>query len=140
MGIGYRQIANVVCSCQIRRMKRFARLCRFVDWDLSKTGGVRAGDFSLLIGVAVIGIPLPFLSWPYRGGEAVFIFVAIAAFLAWSWFVGWRAWRLFRASGIRGDRKYDREGKFELPAEYASTESATQAARRRGKRHPRNAR
>jgi len=114
-------------------MKRYTRLRRFVDWDLSKTGGVRAGDYTLMIGMAVIGFPLPFLSQPYRGVETVIISIALGACFAWFAFVGWRASRLCRASGIRSDRRYDRAGKFELSAEYASTESATQAARRRKK-------
>jgi type VI protein secretion system component VasK len=52
-------------------------------------------------------------------------------FVGWLLFVGWRFWRMMREAGIKGDRHYDREGKYDLPPEYADSESATKARRRR---------
>jgi hypothetical protein len=111
-------------------MTAFIRLCRFVDWDLTKTGYIRSGAWSIAIGLATASLPLPFLDFPYRGWEAVVIAIAAALGLAWYTFVAWRGWRLVRSAGVRGDRDYDRQGKYDLPSEYAATESATMAAGR----------
>ncbi|MGE7199061.1 hypothetical protein [Brevundimonas naejangsanensis] len=47
--------------------------------------------------------------------------------LAWTaisaTFMGWRAWRLIRANSIKSARDYDRCAKFDLPPEYAASES-----------------
>lgn len=51
-------------------------------------------------------------------------------FVGWLMFVSWRFWRMLRETGPKGDRHYDREGKYDLPPEYAGSESATKAKRR----------
>lgn len=94
---------------------------------------MRAGGFSLLIGIGIVGAPLPFIRWPYAGFEAVVAGVAAALAFLWFAFVGWRAWRLVLAGAARDDRDYDRTGKYQLPPEYAATQSATRTARRRRK-------
>jgi hypothetical protein len=65
----------------------------------------------------------PALSLPFT---AAVLFDAV-----WFSYVGWRAWLAFQQAGARGDRIYDRKGKYALPPEYAGTESATKARRRR---------
>lgn len=104
-------------------MDVFHRIRQFVDWDLSKTGGINAGMYSLTITFLPV---LPFMI----ARSAMGIAMTAPLSVAWATFVAWRAWRLFKASGIRADREYDRKGKFNLPPEYRSTESVTKARRR----------
>lgn len=110
-------------------MTLLARLRRFVDWDLGRSGGVRAGAWILLIS------GLPFVSLlvferlaGHRSGTAIILASAVTA--AWLGFVGWRGWRLLRASGARSDRDFDQRGKFRLPPEHQDSESVTKAQRR----------
>lgn len=101
----------------------FHRIRQFVDWDLSKTGGINTGTYSLIITFLPV---LPFVI----ARSAMGIATTAPLSVAWAAFVGWRAWRLLKASRIRADREYDRKGKFNLPPEYRSTESVTKARRR----------
>ncbi len=112
-------------------MRAYRRLCHFVDWDLSKTGYVRSGAWSIAIALAVVTLPLPILRVPYEGGEVALLAVTAGLAVAWLSFVAWRGWRLIRAGSARSDHAYDCEGKFKLPPEYAASESATRAAHRR---------
>ena len=52
-------------------------------------------------------------------------------FVVWTIFVSWRYVRYLKEISIKGDRKFDRVGKFDLPPEYADSESATAAKQRR---------
>lgn len=108
-------------------------LRRFVDWDLSRKPITTAGNLTLLIG----GLPwLALIATDERQGSptaSVPLIAAIAFDLIWFSYVGWRAWLLFRQAAARGDRLYDRKGKYALPPEYADTESATKARERRRK-------
>lgn len=51
--------------------------------------------------------------------------------LGWNALVVWRLWRYIKETAIKGDRHYDRVGKYDLPPEYADSESATKAKQRR---------
>jgi hypothetical protein len=51
--------------------------------------------------------------------------------LVWNALVVWRFWRYMKEAAIKGDRHYDRVGKYDLPPEYADSESATKARWRR---------
>ncbi len=109
-------------------MAILSRLCRFVDWDLSKTGGVRRGAGSLLIAMLpplAVGAAKP----AYDVGAASLAGAALISAI-WLVFVGWRGWRLFRATAIKVDRKFDQETKYKLPPEYRKSESVTEAKRR----------
>lgn len=111
-------------------MKILAPLCRFIDWDLRRTPITTAGNLSLLIGMLpwlVIGL---IRQWADKSSSPLVLVLAFDA--VWFALVGWRAWRLFRQSAERNDRLYDQSGKYVLPPEYAHTESATKARRRRG--------
>jgi hypothetical protein len=59
----------------------------------------------------------------------------LAPFLVWAiiWttFSIWRGLRMMKARSAKNARHYDRIGKFELPTEYADTESALKARQRR---------
>ncbi len=106
-------------------------LWRFVDWDLARGTIASAGNASLLIGMSpwlAIFLIQQQAGKPTLTAPAV---LAIAFDVAWFAFVGWRGWRLFRQSALRGDRRYDRSGKYLLPPEYADTESATRARGRK---------
>lgn len=116
---------------QTSRVSALVRLCRFVDWDLSKTGGIRAGAWSLFIGALAACLPVPFVVRPYQDWEVAALAGSVIAAVLWFGFVAWRGLRLLRATAGRGDREYDRQGKYDLPPEYKATESATSAARRR---------
>ena len=111
-------------------MKPFQRLCRFIDWDLGKTGYIRSGAWSLTVGLLLLTIPLVLFRYPYNGTAKWAIVSAVTLCAMWFSFVAWRGFRLMRVSAIRGDRRYDRESKYELATDYHSTESATAASRR----------
>jgi len=57
--------------------------------------------------------------------------IALPLAIAWTGFAVWRLARLTKTDALKGDRAYDREGKFMLPFEYHDTESATRARQRR---------
>ena len=61
---------------------------------------------------------------------AIFWFLVAPFWAIWTVFVIWRVSRLIRADVIRGDRQYDRRGKYLLPPEYAHTKSITAINRR----------
>ena len=73
----------------------------------------------------------PFIERPYSASDFAGIAVAISASLIWLSFVAWRGIRILRVTAIRGDRAYDFRDKHLLSSEYAETESATKANRRR---------
>lgn len=56
---------------------------------------------------------------------------ALAWFVAWTIFASWRYARYLKEISTKGDRHFDRVGKFDLPPEYADSESATEAKKRR---------
>ena len=72
------------------------------------------------------------------GPEAPGVYVAIAVFVGWFGFVGWRCIRMMRAMTLRKDRHFDRQGRFDLPPEYRDTQSATKARAlcRQSRQHP----
>ena len=114
-----------------RAMRTLERLRRFVDWDLKRKPITTAGNLTLLIGM------LPWLmlaATKDKEGSPAFSMAFFSALLfdaAWFGYVGWRAWLVFRQAAARGDRIFDRKGKFDLPPEYAGSESATKARSRR---------
>lgn len=98
----------------------YLRFRRLVDYDLANN----RRPFSLLgvlPGVAILAI---------AGGSWLGWLVGLGLAVVWLSFIGWRSWRLMKTAALRGDRAYDRIGKFALPSEYAATESATSARRR----------
>jgi hypothetical protein len=105
----------------------YLRIRRGVDHDLSTR--TKPGS-PVLIAIPIIAAMLV-----ERAGSAhlttVAWILALALSTAWLLFIGWRTSRMFRASGIKGDRDYDRQGRFALPTNYANSESATRARRRR---------
>ncbi len=127
-----RPVADIGRMREKRSMSMLALLCRFVDWDLRRKPIITAGNLTLLIGM------LPWFALVATDGRegspirSAPMIVAITFDLLWFSFVGWRAWLLIRQAAERGDRLYDRKGKFLLPPEYTHTESATKARRRRG--------
>ena len=52
-------------------------------------------------------------------------------FVVWAVFVSWRYVRYLKEISIRSDRHFDRVGKYDLPPEYADSESATKARQQR---------
>ncbi|MEG8037886.1 hypothetical protein QP166_00445 [Sphingomonas sp. LR60] len=116
------------------RMSLYLRLRRFVDRDLSRRSVYgRSTTFSPL-GVIVPLAPCAFLDKPYGFAELVIAAVSAAVAVIWIAFLLWRASRLLRAVGARGDRDFDRHSKYILGPEYRSTESYT-AARLRKRRN-----
>lgn len=105
-------------------MTLISRLCRFVDWDLGKVPSATAGNLSVLVGVLLF---VPALAT----GSPIALLLGTFLCLAWLLFVGWRWWRLFRATALRGDRKFDRVDKYKQPPEYVGSESVTNARRRK---------
>lgn len=104
------------------------RVRQLVDSDLRRQqtlGG--SGSLVLIIGCLLAVPPLVVLPEPWGKIGAA------AAAILWFGFVGWRALRLLKAEGIRGDRAYDRTLRPMLSKEYQSTESAT-ATRQRKRR------
>ena len=117
-------------------MTVFSRLCWLIDWDLKRKSANSAGHLTLLVGLT----PWLLLSVTDQrpNGSSVSVPLIIGLIFDALWFgvVGWRAWLLFRRSAAKSDRLYDQKGKYMLPPEYADTESATGARRR--KRNPRS--
>jgi len=75
---------------------------------------------------------LPFLPLAFVGQRFPRAWVVAAIwFAAWSIFVSWRYVRYLKEISIKSDRHFDRTGKHDLPPEYADSESATKAKRRR---------
>ncbi|WP_313472524.1 hypothetical protein [Brevundimonas sp.] len=58
---------------------------------------------------------------------------AFALAATWCLFVTWRASRMIRAGEIKSARDYDRRAKFDLPPEYAASESLLAHQRRKRK-------
>jgi hypothetical protein len=75
-----------------------------------------------IIAVAENGLNLERAQWAWAIGSGWLA--------AWYALVSWRFWRYMKETAIKGDRHYDRVGKYDLPSEYAGTESATAAKRR----------
>lgn len=51
--------------------------------------------------------------------------------VVWTLFSNWRGLRMMKARAAKDARNYDRTGKYELASEYADSESALKAERRR---------
>lgn len=111
-------------------MNLFSLACRFVDWDLSKTGYIRSGAWSLAAGLLPILLILLIREdldqWVLYLGWAVGLIMTIG----WFAFVGWRGWRLMKAFALKGDRDYDRDTRIRLSSEYRDSESATKSRQR----------
>lgn len=126
-------LQTLVAKVKMRQMALLETLRQFVDWDLRRKPITTAGNLTLLIGV------LPWLALIATDGRrgsptlSAPMMAAIAFDLIWFSYVGWRGWLLFQQAAARADRLYDRKGKYALPSEYADTESATKARRRRRK-------
>lgn len=108
------------------RTRSWLRFRRFVDRELAKPRTTAPLPVGLLVFAMVF--LRPHLAPP--AALAGWIIVA-AACLAWVAFVAWRGWRLFRAGALRSDRAFDQRGKFKLPPEYWTSESASRARRRK---------
>ena len=104
---------------------------RFVDWDLRRKPITTAGNLTLFVGMVPWFFALILRPATASPNFSAIVFAAIAFDVIWFAFVGWRALLLFKAISTKGDRLYDRSGKYVLPTEYAETESATKARRRR---------
>ena len=70
--------------------------------------------------VALVPAMIPFLGIPIIGPW--WATPAAAWAVLWLGFVGWRAFRLMKATRIKRDRAYDAKGKFRLGREYWETE------------------
>ena len=84
--------------------------------------------------VEVVLLPdiLPFLALAFLGKEFRPAWgIAAVWFVAWTIFTFWRYARYLKEVSIKSDRQFDRSGKYNLPPEYADSESATRARQRR---------
>lgn len=70
---------------------------------------------------------------PFMRTHDLGLWLGVAWALGWLGFIAWRGVRMMVAGARRGDRTYDRVGKFKLAEAYHSTESATAATRRKRK-------
>lgn len=68
--------------------------------------------------------------------KAIF-WLGVGILSSWGLLVHWRGWLAFRRFARDSDRRYDRKGKFNLPPEYYSTESATAAGERKRRKRKR---
>ena len=105
----------------------YIRLRRMVDYDLANNRRPLTPLLSLL--------PVVLIQVILQQQSSIAWFLTATAGFVWLAFVGWRATRLFKAFTLKSDRQYDQTGKFTLPPEYAATESATKAHRRRKNDH-----
>lgn len=112
-------------------MKSYLQVRRLVDRDLGSVGYTRAGSRSIVIAMLLMGVPALLFEGPWSIRMKIAVALSIAASSVWLAFVAWRGARMLHVVAIRRDRAYDRHDKHVLAAEYATTESATRAARRR---------
>ncbi|MEH3103928.1 MAG: hypothetical protein PGN12_08475 [Sphingomonas phyllosphaerae] len=112
-------------------MSVYLRLRRFVDRDLSRQSPYGRSARSSIFAVMVPLAPVALLDKPYNAAELVTAALSASVAVAWITFLLWRASRLLRAAGARGDREFDRHSKHMLGPEYRSTESYTAARLRR---------
>jgi len=96
---------------------------RLVDADL----GRRHRPVSPWLAVVpfVLGVAVP------GRHQSACLVAAGALALAWLGFIGWRSVRLLKAAGMRAGRRYERDGRYRLSAEYHDTEFAEVGAWRR---------
>lgn len=111
-------------------MRLVHRLRRFVDWDLGSSA-VGAGKASLLVAMLLWVPALIAQTWANATVAKLLLPLTLLLNAAWFAFVIWRGLRLLKASALKGDRDYDRRGKYHLASEYRASESATRARRRR---------
>ncbi|SFS77142.1 hypothetical protein [Brevundimonas viscosa] len=104
----------------------YRRVRRWVDHDLAHHWRP-ISLFGPLVLAALAMMPLRF------GTDAFFpvLGTVLTLFCAWNAFVLWRVARIIRAVSIKGDREFDRYGKYLLPSEYAASESYLAHQRRR---------
>ena len=104
----------------------YLRIRRLVDRDLIDSHRPFSIILPMIVGMFVAA---PFGS---NASERLWAFaIAQILLLPWYLFVGWRFSRLCRAASLRSARQYEREGRYKLPLEYADSESAAMARRRK---------
>lgn len=116
----------------------YLKVRRLVDALLSNSAPrIEIGPLDLRRHDLLAGIPFAVLA-PLI---LIHLFIAPLSWTAWllsllwavisAGFIGWRIWRLIRASNIKDARDYDRRAKFGLPLEYAASESLLAHQRRK---------
>ena len=106
----------------------YLQVRRWVDRDLSNNRLRSLAMSATFLPILAIVLIAPVLPGPLK---VIGWIAAVGAGSSWGAFVIWRGFKLTKAAIIRGDRAYDRTGKFALPPEYRDTESATRALKRR---------
>jgi hypothetical protein len=122
----------------------YRRLIKLVDDDLTRGPRVKTvNGKTTVVGVSqrpffIYFSPItPLLivimieGFPARGPSGYALLVGGAIGVALAFFIGWRQWRLFRASAIKSGRYYERTGRYFLPSEYHDSEDSLLAERRR---------
>jgi hypothetical protein len=102
------------------------------DWTdrmVGKPGtAAEAALFPALLPMVLVILADQFINSGYRTWVLV---ACVGWFVGWNMFAGWRYWRHLKEISLKGDRHFDRVGKYDLPPEYADSESATKAKQRR---------
>lgn len=107
---------------------------RWTDTELARGGNHNLASLPFVVALC---LSAPFHL--YTTGPARLIGVGAFLLLAAAWvvFMVWRGVRLMRAASIRSARRFDRHGKYDLPPEYAASESHLAHQHRQGRRHRR---
>ena len=87
-------------------------------------------DGPLLPFILIIALSIPFRAQRSIIEFVVFWFLVFGA-ITWLIFVGWRIFHSLKRQGLKGGREYERRGRYRLPPEYAESEDALLAAKRR---------
>lgn len=108
-------------------MSIYLKIRKWVDRDLSQYGK----PLSLIMpqaaaGLAIMAMPTTALRW------MALLLIGVPCFL-WTTFVLWRGWRLTKAHQLRSARYYEQYTRYTLPTEYADSEDALLAKRRKAK-------
>lgn len=106
------------------RRSAYLMVRRWVDTRLSYN--FTFGPKAAFAPAALPFVPLVLL----RSGYFPAWLLALALASTWCGFVAWRASRMMRAGDIKSARDYDRRAKFNLPREYAASESLLAHQRR----------
>jgi hypothetical protein len=107
---------------------------RWLDGELSQGANRGMGGLPFVAALSLAAVVHVYAAGPIRpAGVGAFLLMAVA----WVAFMVWRGVRLMRVASIKSARDYDRRGKFDLPPEYAASESHLAHQERHGRRHRR---
>ncbi|WP_432769889.1 MAG: hypothetical protein HEQ22_03850 [Sphingopyxis sp.] len=115
-------------NSELRRV--YIKIRKWVDHGIGDTASRMMGVM-LVPAIVPIAMIAPFVGGNTPHERIVRLAPLLTWAIVWTMFSIWRGLRMMKAQSAKNARHYDRIGKFELPTEYADSESALKAKRRR---------